>query len=1110
MVQPQVTYSTPPPPFSKVTNHTQTTSLQRAFTQIPITALSFYRDESQTVYLLAGEDTHLVVYDVRSGDVVAKRHVFHEQPIHGVHVRNQRVLAWGGRHVSFFDVEVLFGEEGEVVRGKAEDWVYDGVISPYDSSGAVLATAHNEILQVHCDASSKALSFGPIISPSRPILYAANLKWLSEDTVLVAGGTVFGDILIWKCHLSQGSHEMLSVLSGHEGSIFGVHISDELQMNGRNVRLLASCSDDRTVRIWDITENEAGTKKDNEQQLDGPRETGFGSTTDSAAENNISDRVVAVAMGHGSRIWGVKFAIPEGVSPDEDLTIYSFGEDSTTQRWRLNWDASSAEQTSETSKVFGRLTHQETFSFHDGKHLWSRALLHQDDKIVIAIGGADGKISLISDPKPSSGASSTENQQKPHDLIDLVFQDVLATLPSPKQLTGGREEFARYDLIATDQILAVTTLGRLLLGTFKPELTWQEVSVEESVTADLKLRYVFGRIGDGVALLGTTNGKLYHYSVEGGITLIHTLPRKIFSIFNLSRPEASDEPLIDVLVALYGISEGQHFTLDRQTGAIDRQTDVKGLDRRFVATAASIVGNDLIAIGSRHGFLSLLRRGDDGYRPVLDEATRSRDAITDLVPLPPIKGASQASPYFLATTRDGKYRIYEIEENETNVSLQLRHETSPPLGPMIEGAWFTQEEVPELILYGFKSKNFIIWNETRRQELVSVECGGAHRTFSVAHHPTDQNILRFAYTKVSRLYVYSQHRSVHRPLKRGIHGREVRALASNGSFIATGSEDTSIRIWDYRKSQRTGDGRELQCLAYMKLHVTGLQRVKWLDDDYLFSSAGNEEFFIWRIRRLEAGYTGLGVVCEAVFDDKSRDGDLRVMDFDVQRFGSDNSLLVTLAMSNSSLKTYRYTRDRGFQLLAQMSYTGACITQIRYLRVNATTASVLTASTDGHLATWEVKLEQAASERPDKERIENHVLVQVVPIHQSGIKSLDLVATAEGFLVLTGGDDNGLGVTSVVPLPNDAGTRGYTMSTRGIVRRAHAAAINGVVLRRRGDEFLGVSVSNDQRVKTWKVGQDMVKLVSNIYSGVADPGDIDTIDDERVILGGVGVEVWAL
>ncbi|KAF7548278.1 hypothetical protein G7046_g8736 [Stylonectria norvegica] len=992
-----------------------------------------------------------------------------------------------------------------MARAVAEDWIYDGALSPFDNTKAVLATAHNEVVQVEYDEVSGTLRLDKVVvSPSRPMLYTANLTWLARDTVLVAGGTVFGDILVWKCHLARGVPELLAELVGHEGSIFGVHLSDELTLgDGSTVRLLASCSDDRTVRIWDVTEGREGESA--KREVGAPRETGFGTR---ATEK---EGAVAVVMGHASRIWGVKFAVPEGgVLGAGGMSVYSFGEDATTQRWQLDIDTSLKDGSEAvTTKTSWSLTHQETLSLHDGKHLWSHALLSRDGQLLIATGGADGKISLITEPSSRGSSNSFPNTpHRAHGLTTLSLDDILTTLPAPLAATTRRETFNRLDFITPDQILATTTLGRLLLGTFSPELEVRELEIDSGVAEDWEPCYVLRKIGHGKALLGATTGSLYHYSNEKGISRVCTLPGKIVDITCLTGSDDSDDGSVDVLVNVHGVSNPHCLTLDNRTGAIQKKTDIRGIDSRFVPVSAAKVRGDLLAIGSRHGWLSILRRTDDEYRPVLNSAPRTGNAITAIVALPARQGSAATAPYFLTTSRDGKYRIFEIEDDGKDIHLHLRHETSPPFGPMIEGAWFTEDVSPELIIYGFRSKHLVIWNETRQEELAAVDCGGAHRAFALTRDTANSKTLRFAFTKASKLSVYSKHGAAHRPLKRGIHGREIRSLSTNSRYVATGAEDTSIRIWEYQKKQGPVKERELRCLASMNMHIAGIQHIQWLGEEYLFSSAGNEEFLVWRVRRLDASYGGLAVMCEAVFDDKSVDKDLRIMDFDVYRIGNGGNILVTMALSNSALKTYRYTPGHGFQLLAQMSYTGACLTQVRHLGVDENGASVLTASTDGHLATWEVDL--------NLDGITSHTLVQVAPVHQSCIKSLDLRPTSDGYQVLTGGDDNALGVTAITPLPenegDDAITRRYTVSSRGIVRKAHAAAINGVVLVQRREQTLGVSVSNDQRVKVWEIGSDKVRLLEDAYSGVADAGDVGVLggDGCKVIVGGVGVEVWSL
>ncbi|EWZ91052.1 hypothetical protein BFJ70_g13438 [Fusarium oxysporum] len=1072
-------------------------SLTREFFQGPITSLAFFHDAE---YLLAGEDTNLTLYDLQTGHAlrVGSIRVFSAQPIHGIRLlSNGRVLVWGAAQIAVVsNIEGFIGNMTDaqmfVKKAAAPDWIYDVAPSPFDDSSAVLATAHNEVVHLHLNGDDAPV-VGSIVSPSRPILYAARLKWLDQDTVLMAGGTIFGEILVWRCYVSESRSELLAILNGHEGSIFGVDISEELPcQNGTKLRLIASCSDDRTVRIWNITGRDGSHEK---HDFAAPRETGFGSKAgldDGPRAEEL--RPVATIMGHLSRIWGIKFAqLTEGETlPESPLSLYSFGEDSTSQRWQLNLDISS-------EKVSGSLKHIETYAVHDGKHLWAHAVVNKGDQTLIATGGADSKISLITQPASLTPAASVST----HELLGLGFDEIAVTLPNLRTLKSvrGKEIFSRYDFISDDRMLVTTNWGRLLLGTFRPALEWREIELEDELNVEFQTCYTLQTIGDGAAILGTTSGKLYYFSESQGVKVLGSVPGKIFNISILS---SSVGGLTELIVHIHGTSDSQYFSIDWRTGAVVATADIRGIDKRFVAISAARFREDLIAIGSRHGFLALLRQTGNEFRPILDFRFNTRDAITGLVPLPTTDG-QEAPLYFLATSRDTKYRIYEIEDLGDEVRLHLQHEVAAPSGADIEGGWFTQDESPELILYGFKSKNYIVWNETRREEIASVDCGGAHRTFTIAHDSINHNSVRFGYTRATKLYIFSQHSPIHRPLRCGTHGREIRGLSASGRYIATGAEDTTVRIWEYGDERcGTKNSGGLRCVASTKLHISGLQKIHWVGDDYLLSSAGFEEFFVWSVQRLDSQYKGLGILCEAILEDKSPAADLRIMDFDACKVGN-GSIIITMVLSNSTLKTYRYTPGEGFHLLARMSYTGACLTQVRHLGVDENGLSALTASTDGHLTTWEVSFGG---------EVASHALVQVAPVHQSSIKCLDLQPTPEGFLVLTGGDDNGLGVTTLVSMSDESDKRRYTTSSRGIVRKAHAAAINGLVLVQRGGETFGITVSNDQRVRVWRVQVNNVKLVADSYSGVADPGDIAVIgesDGEKVnvVLGGVGAEVWS-
>ncbi|KIE01273.1 WD repeat protein, partial [Metarhizium majus ARSEF 297] len=1073
--------------------------LKREVSQVPITSVGLYTTPSGKVYILAGEDGDLTVYDGPPTDTekpIHRIYVFEDQPIHGIRVHNDEtsstvaILLWGASYVALLDGTPL--DDGKqpllLATTSAPDWIYDAAISPWDSSIAALATAHNEIVPMTYHPDTRALTTGDVTSPSRPMLYASHLRWISPTGVLVAAGTVFGNVIVWKYHAETASHTMLFVLRGHEGSIYGVDISPELALpDGSTARLLASCSDDRTIRVWDISNHEGP----HESTLDCVTETGFKAAEryDEVQAACVDGQVVpvAVAMGHASRIWGVKFGVDEGhVVRDGRLPMYSFGEDSTAQRWELSLGPS----------LSGTISHRQTHSLHDGKHLWARELDIRNGWIRIVTGGADGRISFMEEAAAVEEAGA-----------QLTTIDVPHLLQSPSHSASAREMISRYDFILDDTMLAITNAGRLFLGSLSGTHAWEEVSIGQDVASNLKSCYVLRKIGHGAAVIGTTSGRIFFFQTRQ-VRPVGSVPGRIVEINHL----ASTADTIELLVHLHGSPASRYLTLS-PAGDLLSEHQIAGLDARFVAISATRL-DDLLLVGSRHGWMSVLVQRDGKWHPILDLATRSRDAITSIVPLPPSRNPSSDSRYILVTSRDGKYRIYKIRRTDAaNAALALVHETSPPFGPMIEGAWFSNTPTPELLLYGFRSRDFVIWNESTREEVASINCGGAHRTFRLNYSAEQPELYRFAYTRTSKLSIYSQARVPHRTVKSGTHGREIRALSSNKRYVASGAEDTSIRIWEYvAVDEKKERGAAMRYLACLKAHITGIQKLHWFEDDYLLSSAGNEEFFVWRVRTLDSAYAGLAVVCEGRFADKSPTRDLRIMGFDVSRAVDGQRMAITLAFSNSTLKTYEYGADGSFKLFATGLYTGACITQLRHLGQMDEQLWMLTASTDGHMALWKTRAASSA--------LGSLTLQAAAQVHQSSIKSLDMVRQNGIFHILTGGDDNGLGFTEVAEVRDDAGHTEYRFAGRGIVRGAHAASVNGVALLAQGQDDgrdgLVVSVSNDQRIKIWRIAKSnpqRVTLVSCISSGVADPGDVAVVDQgssRQVILGGIGVEAWSV
>ncbi|KAI0103584.1 WD40 repeat-like protein [Daldinia grandis] len=1188
-------------------------NLYREHVLNPITALAFYTSQdNEQQYVLAGEDTDIKIYHVKTSRFCGQLPIFQAQSIHGISVpslgasqQSHLILIWGGHYVKVIYNDIVEGiihghssrlDSTKNVEGRVPDWIFDGRISPFGDGRIVLLTAHNEVIQAHVNQDQGSLIFNSIQSPSRPILYSGNFFWVSRECVLVAAGTVFGEIIVWKCYLGTAEQkqncEVLSVFTGHEGSIFGVHISPEIQTSqGETLRLLASCSDDRTIRVWDITERrgKSGHQGQNryEDRISEARETGFGYNVEDTTHDNQSTKCLATVMGHASRIWQVEFPQVQTLSETSNIVgLYSFGEDATVQKWKLSLDThAQGPNVSGSSIEPSKLAHQSTASNHSGKHIWSHAMVFNGNDLLIATGGADGKIALMGAGVESLSPEGTGGDQtKPTSRIlgerksvTWALSDVIrssqanhattepensngvsTSLTLPSQGTkpkNAKEGFNRYTFISDSRLLAATNSGRIFVGIFEDGLAWTELTLPNEIGQIVFSHPLLGApTTDHIALVGTNNGEIYYYGESGGasLQLMTKADGKIADIFCLSDTSVkTGNSHVDFLVTILRSTNAVLIQFDPHNLAL-KHTEV-ALESGFMVTAATFTQGYLV-LGSRKGVIVVLEKGDSGKYSVIFTIEVQRDeAITSLLPLG--NGDDQPHSYILSTCRDGRYRIHEISTTASQPNAMLVHEILPPFVSSIEGAWFSDNGngTKDLMLCGFRSSNLVVWNETQRHEVATVDCGGSSRSYAWTPLRYRHDGFRFVFTKAGRMHVFSQTCAPHKTLKPGGHGREIKAVsASTGRYIATAAEDTVIRIWeyndhDYQHKEYDSDDPRLRCVAALERHATGIQALKWYRNEYLFSSGGNEEFFVWKINRLQCSeFSGLAVVCEAVFPDRSEVGDARITSFDVTCTACDSDggyeFVISMVLSNSTLQTYTYSHASGFRLLRRSTYTGACLTQVRQLD----SRHVLTAATDGYLAIHSKANPEAEGRSPG----DADAVLAVTRLHQNTIKSLDVrqVATQDAgvseYLIVTGGDDNALGVTHIrisnssISSPSPPESQGdaaaITIKSKSLIRSAHAAAITGVAFVHVGeDSALVVTGSNDQRVRTWRLlgwqqKQEEVRaqLLSERYSSVADAGDLDVLGGgdgkgegeaegngkgkgrKKVIVVGVGLEIW--
>ena len=483
--------------------------LRRTHSLVPVTALAFVKIAGRTI-LLAGQGTTLKALSYDDGTILLEAHAFSHHQIHGIIPEKDDIEAtgllgliiYGGPFIQRLVINIetweIFSCAGN--RLVPSGWVLHGAADPCQSTKglagsrarAALVSSQNALLLLHWRSRVSGLQLQELSAGSNSILYSAHVKWESQDRLLLATGTAFGEVSVRSYVVEAGSllstSLVLRVPGAHEGSIFGVHLSDPLpsKIDGQASMLLASCSDDRTIRVWAVRSPPDAQDRQSERRKEMPSttSTGFGDEALRAFQGDHTSNLVAMAWAHGSRIWGVQFTAHDRYDGhDLGIGLVSYGEDASCHLWHMS--STPEKHASLGTSTQYSLKQRGPVSLHAGKNIWSIALACFDQgSTLIATGGADGMIAyFLSNGRPmrrkrhslsqsSSKPSTNDNQW--HGGYRLVDQQ---PSPSPIASSGSREEndqaiqdlkvIKSYKSIGNKQLLAVSEQGKLFLGSFR-------------------------------------------------------------------------------------------------------------------------------------------------------------------------------------------------------------------------------------------------------------------------------------------------------------------------------------------------------------------------------------------------------------------------------------------------------------------------------------------------------------------------------------------------------------------------------------------------------------------------------------------------------------------
>ncbi|KAF1941572.1 WD40 repeat-like protein [Clathrospora elynae] len=1150
-------------------------TLHHECTRVPVTALA-----SCGPLLIAAEGPFLRFYHAKDSQYISSQRVFKAQAVHGISVCSEdydhvaKLVVWGGRLVRALEIDLAAQELEQAVLNisssdvtRASDWILDLALRPtslddasqHQKNTCVAVTAHNALLQVTikprgADGTLQnnlaTVSISELTSSSRSILYSAHLFWDSLHRVLVAAGTAFGEIIYWSWSDERYDEPLCRihrVFLGHEGSIFGVQISKELPSDccQRLRRVIASCSDDRTIRIWDVSDVNitaiASEAQDANSEVLRTRHTGFSNEAFDLNDSSSSD-CLAIGWGHLSRIWTVRFL--EASPCSGSLLLQSAGEDATARTWELT------PNTGNSDVLSYKLLQLDSVANHSGKNMWSTVVFHTSAGLhKVVCGAADSKITaapLICVAKAENVTGETTTEYTVHDVLSWAQPAVPksdAVVHENHRSSKKAEFFRSYCFIDESTFLVTTNSGKVLLGTLSSDANLNRSNSLSGSTFVTQLEDLAGysvcTSGSlpGIAFIAGAKGDIYIYRKNTAtLERVHSVSGKVADMLTIGVPSSSGRETVALLVALVGQKEAQLLYVDvahePKVFCVVHVSISESLTGSLITSMAYVraSGTNFLLIGFRRGSIAVYSIRED--EPGTGQATLFKviDKVHDDETVTSLAWVALSTDsslgHLISVGRDGRLAVYYTDLSANYV--QLVHKLSLPFGPNIEGLYFQDNR---LLVYGFSSKKWCLYDVTDEEEVMGIETGGAHRSWTFQAHSASLGGT-LVWTRASSMHIYSQRGPSHTVIRSGGHGREIKAVAvspkgisrSCSRLIATGAEDTDIKIFHYV------DGH-LACRRTLRKHTTGIQHLQWSEDgSFLFSSGGCEEFYIWRILNLPS-ILDVGVVCEHMYAPESEHSDLRIMAFDVTTHGSTH--IIAMVFSDSSIKVNRYdpTAAVKWQPLAKGLYFTSCLTQCTFL----SPLRILTAGTDGHAVVWDLSPEINGPIGGGPPTSAAALTWQhPARIHQNSSKVMvSHILNDKLTLIVSGGDDGSLAFLLAQSAPSaslSSATTSYA-SVPILLIRAHASAVTACATLTHRSRIFMLTSGNDEWVRLWEItlqGTDSgtenkkmtglgdglkIQRLKKIKTNVADVSSMAVLDagdgiaDVKVLVCGVGMEV---
>lgn len=380
------------------------------------------------------------------------------------------------------------------------------------------------------------------------------------------------------------------------------------------------------------------------------------------------------------------------------------------------------------------------------------------------------------------------------------------------------------------------------------------------------------------------------------------------------------------------------------------------------------------------------------------------------------------SSLMYSSGRNGRIMEYYIEECfETGKVIncyKLRTYALFSNMEWISGFLFDKTKTIKFV-YGFESRNFLVWNMCQEIVEFEVDCGGGHRPFDIIIDPVENDNVKFDFyfCKKNDLFNISSISSCtmsstslnYSSIPRKINCCSLLLQKELFSYFMIGGEDTSIQIIRYQTETKM-----FNLYRILSGHISNVTSIKCLNriennEWYSISVGGRSQMILWKfwfnslddLICQEKAMNFLGLYHEQMeFEENIRKSnqnnllelDVRYLDVDFTINSLVNHLEMTIivACSDSAFRILHYNEQTSNRiiLLNKIDLSLSCILRCKILKLpnfylKALDGACVLSTNNGYIQIWSFVTNNSLSNQSE--------LIFSFQPHQNGINSFDLL-----------------------------------------------------------------------------------------------------------------------